>query len=190
MLDTREEEELKGFVCFDIETTHLKANFGHILAASVVPLYGPCHIETFRLDDPMYQQSKPYDDSRLVEALAASMEEATCWLGWNNRLFDVPYINTRLVAAGAPPMEKRLQIDLLYAARRPNLALHSARLEAVMDFFDLQSKKSKLDPTAWVRAANLERDAMDYVVRHNVADTKALREVFEYLKPFVRTIHV
>lgn len=138
----------------------------------------------------MYQQPQLYNDSKLVYALAEEMEEATCWLGWNSRLFDVPFINTRLVAAGYNPMEKRLQIDLMYAARRPNLNLHSARLESVMDFFDLTSKKSKVDPTLWVRAANLEKDAMEYVVRHNIADTKALREVFEHLKPFVRTVHV
>ena len=180
---------MKGFVCFDIETTDLKANFGHIIAAVLVPLYGPCKPLVLRLDDPIYQQPHSYDDSLLVKELALQMEEATCWIGWNSKLFDAAFINTRLMVAGQRPLEKRFHCDLMYMARRPNIALHSSRLEAVMDFLQLDSRKSKIDPAIWVRAKDLEHDAMDYVCKHCVNDTKALREAFEYLRPFIGSIH-
>ena len=179
---------MKGFVCFDIETTDLKGNFGNIIAAVLVPLYGG-KPKVLRLDDPMYRQPAVYDDGLLVADLAKELEEATCWIGWNSKLFDIAFINTRLIHAGEPPVEKRMHIDLMYMARRPNIALHSSRLESVMDFLDLKNKKSKVDPAIWVRAKELEVDAMNYVVSHCVADTKALVEAFEYLKSFIGTIH-
>jgi predicted AAA+ superfamily ATPase len=48
--------EVKGFVAFDIETTDLKANFGHIIAAVLVPLYGGKE-RVLRLDDPKRSMS-------------------------------------------------------------------------------------------------------------------------------------
>lgn len=178
----------RGFVCFDIETTDLKANFGNIIGAVLVPLYGG-QPEVFRLDDKRYRSKDSYDDSKLVKALAKSMEEATCWIGWNSKMFDVAFINTRLMHAGLPPLEKRMHIDLMWYARRPNMALHSSRLESVMDFLHLENRKSKVDPEIWVEAKALKPKAMEYVVTHCKADTYALKEAFEYLKPFIGTIH-
>lgn len=175
-------------MCLDIETTDLKANFGYIIAAVLVPLYGGPP-KVFRLDDPDYRTTEVYNDSHLVAALATDLDECTCVLGWNIKMFDIPFINTRLMHAGEPPLEKRMCIDLMYYARRPNMVLHSSRLESVMDFLKLKSRKSKVDPDIWVRAKELEVDAMDYVVRHCVADTRALKEAWEYLRPFVSTIH-
>ena len=179
---------MKGFVCLDIETTDLKANFGHIIAAVLVPLYGG-PTKVLRLDDPKYRCAEVYNDSNLVADLATEMEEATCWLGWNSKMFDIPFINTRLMQAGERPLEKRMHLDLMWYARRPNMVLHSSRLESVMDFLDLTNKKSKVLPAIWVRARELEPDAMDYVVKHCVADTRALKEAFEYLRPFIGSIH-
>ena len=172
----------------DIETTDLKANFGYIIAAVLVPLYGGKPL-VLRLDDPKYRTPDVYNDSHLVADLATELDEATCVLGWNIKMFDIPFINTRLMHAGERPLEKRMCIDLMYYARRPNMVLHSSRLESVMDFLKLDSRKSKVDPEIWVHAKELEPDAMAYVVRHCVNDTKALREAWEYLRPFVSTIH-
>lgn len=179
---------MKGFVAFDIETTDLKANFGHIIAAVLVPLYGGKPL-VLRLDDPQYRTVRDYDDSYLVKSLAEELEEATCILSWNGKMFDIPFVNTRLMHAGERPLVKGMHIDLMYYARRPNMVLHSARLESVMDFLHLDNRKSKVDPEKWVRARALETDSMDYVVRHCLADTKALKEAFEYLRPFISTIH-
>ena len=153
-----------------------------------MPLYGGKPL-VLRLDDPKYRTPDVYNDSHLVADLAMELDEATCVLGWNIKMFDIPFINTRLMHSGERPLEKCMCIDMLYYARRPNMVLHSARLESVMDFLKLKSRKSKLDPEIWVRAKELETDAMDYVVKHCVSDTKALKEAWEYLRPFVSTIH-
>ena len=104
-------------------------------------------------------------------------------------MFDVGFLNTRLVLNNLPNLERRMHIDLMYYARRPHLALHSSRLDAVAKSFRLAEQKTDMNPDIWNAAFQLRKDAMDYVVEHCIQDVKVLKEAFEVLSPFIRNIH-
>ena len=176
------------FDCFDIEATNLKANFGHMLCVCFVPLHSQ-DVVVFRLDDKKYKPKKPYDDSKLAEAVKEYMEDSFCWISWYGKMFDVPFINTRLLLADRDPLQKRMHIDLLYYSRKPNLALHSSRLDAVAKTFNFADQKTDLNPAIWNAAQALEQDAMDYVVEHCIQDVKVLQEAFAILQPFIKNVH-
>ena len=177
--------------CFDLETTNLKATFGHILCGCFLPM-DPASAELviFRLDDKAYRNRRDLaDDSKMAIAIRDYMEKSFAWVGWYSKMFDVGFLQTRLLKCGADPLERRMHIDLIYYARRPNLALHSSRLDAVAKTFKLSEQKTELNPDIWNAAFQLDREAMDYVVEHCTQDVRVLKEVFDILSPFIRNIH-
>jgi len=175
-------------VFFDIETTNLRANVGHIIAACAISLDDD-DIAVFRLDDKKYRQKKRYDDTKLVTALRDYLEDAFCWVTWNGKMFDVPFVNSRLLLNRQKTMERRMHIDLMYYARRPNLQMTSSRLAAIAKAFKLSEQKDEFDYEPWQAAEHLEKWGMDYVVEHCKKDVRVLKEAFPVLAPFIRNIH-
>jgi uncharacterized protein YprB with RNaseH-like and TPR domain len=173
---------------FDIETTNLKANFGRILCASVADMYG--NVRTFRVDEAPWQRERRRDDIALCVGLRDYLEQFDVLVGWYSKMFDVPYLNTRLLIGSERPMRSdMMHFDPIWKAKKGSLALHSARLDAVAKTFRLEVQKTGLDPEIWNDAADGDREAMDYVVEHCEKDVLVLRQAFHILKPLARIIH-
>jgi uncharacterized protein YprB with RNaseH-like and TPR domain len=173
---------------FDIETTNLKANFGRILCASVADMFG--NVRTFRIDDPPYQRERRRDDIGVAVALRDYLEEFDFIVGWYSKMFDVPYLNTRLLLGNERPLRQDMKhVDAIWKAKKGSLALHSARLDALAKTLRLDVQKSVLDPEIWQDAADGDRDAMDYIVKHCELDVLILRKVFYAMKALFPIIH-
>jgi uncharacterized protein YprB with RNaseH-like and TPR domain len=126
----------------------------------------------------------------LVKDIKEYLEDSWMWASWYGKMFDVPFINTRLALGGMEKLQPRLHMDLLYYSRKPNMALTSSRLDTVAKTFNIVSQKVDLTPKEWLECIYMEPKAMDQCVRHNINDVKALRELFSTLAPFVRNIHM
>lgn len=190
----RESPAFSGFTMafFDIEATDLKGNFGRILCMSVVDSFGTTRddVKTFRLDDPEYAGETRRDDSKLVAAIRDYLETFDVWVGWNSKLYDIPFIDTRLLINDLAPIRKDIMhIDPMWKAGQGSLTLHSRRLDAVAKTFRLDDQKTPLDPDIWMAASDGEREAMDYVVEHCENDVLVLRHAFAILKPLIRKVH-
>lgn len=172
----------------DIEATDLKGNFGRMLCISIADVFG--NVQTLRGDDPRFAGVKRRDDSRLAVAARDLLESYDQWVGWNSKMYDIPFIDTRLLIAGERPLRKDvMHIDPMWKAGRFSLTLHSRRLDAVAKTFRLDAQKTPLDFDTWQDAAEGEKWAMDQVVEHCEADVLALRGAFWVLKPLIKTIH-
>ena len=174
--------------CFDLETTNLRANFGRIIVACFLDMEEDT-VVTLRGDDKKYMGKNHADDSLLAKAIKEKLESCWCWVGWNSKMFDIPFLNTRLNLGNMDAVNKRMHIDLMYYARRPNLLLNSSRLDTVAKTFRLLEQKTQLDPETWVNAMLLDSDSLDYIQEHCEQDVKVLKEVFPILCPYIRCIH-
>lgn len=86
---------------WDLETTGLTAIMGRLLACAFADGFGRTH--SFRIED--FPGRTPIDDSRLVVAVRDELEQADLWVTWNGKLFDVPFLNARLLKAGERPVQ-------------------------------------------------------------------------------------
>jgi hypothetical protein len=173
-------------VCFDIEATDLKASFGHVLCVSAVPIHSD-EVITFRLDE--YPHESLSDDKQMLLDVRDYLENQWGWVSWNGKLYDIPFLNARLLKHGIDPIERRLHVDLMYYARGQSMRIHSSRLDAVAKFFNFAEQKTDMNPDKWTQAFELRKDAMDYVVEHCEADVEVLKAAFDTLKQFVRNVH-
>jgi uncharacterized protein YprB with RNaseH-like and TPR domain len=173
---------------FDIEATHLKASFGHIICCSFVNLLDPDDpVVTFRIDE--LKGKRISDDSRVVKKIKEKLEDTWIWAGWYSKHYDVPFINGRLALHGFLPVEKRMHLDLLYYSKGQFMRLHSSKLDSVAKTFQLKNQKTDILPDEWLRAGEGDKAAIDYVVEHCEADVKVLRDVFPILMPHIANIH-
>ena len=173
---------------FDIEATHLKASFGHIICCSFLDLLDPkAKVETFRIDELKGRRTS--DDSRVVRAIKQKLQTSWIWAGWYSKMYDIPFINGRLALHGIMPVEKRMHLDLLYYSKGQFMKLHSSKLDSVAKTFRLKTQKTDILPDEWLRAGEGDKDAIDYVVKHCEADVKVLRDVFPILAPHIANIH-
>jgi uncharacterized protein YprB with RNaseH-like and TPR domain len=173
----------------DIETTSLKANFGRIIVACFLDMDNG-KVITLRGDSSKYKNKDDLsDDSLMAQDIKDILEDAWMWVTWFGKMFDIPFINTRLLLSNQESVARRLHCDLLYYSRKPNLCLSNSRLDTVSKTFEIESQKIDLLPKEWMKAIYLSRKEIDKAAEHCQNDVKALYELFPILSPFVRNIH-
>ena len=93
---------------FDIETTDLKANMGIVLCASFHEIVPPGYFKNHhnKVNKPYTIKlniTDPYDpnpDKELVIAIRDELETYNGIVTWNGKMFDLPFINARLMFHG------------------------------------------------------------------------------------------
>ena len=171
----------------DLETTDLKGNFGKLLCSCTLD-YHSGQITT-HLWRPGFIGRRLTDDRKVAVATRDLWERFDVWGAWNGKMFDLPFLNTRLQRWGERILHKQKHIDLMYYARRPFLTLHSSRLDAVAKFLQSPNQKTPLDPETWILADAGDRQALSRVREHCEADVRVLRDVYNRLKPHIQIIH-
>jgi uncharacterized protein YprB with RNaseH-like and TPR domain len=168
-------------ICVDIETFNFAANFGIILCA-VIKQDGNDPI-VFRHDKLCKTwKTRRSDDSAIAAAVARELSKHPIWVAHNGKKFDLPYINTRLLRAGIPPLPKpKVMVDPVELARN-NLRMSYNSLDQISSLLGVNTK-TEVDAQIWCRAAfDGDREAMDYIVEHCIQDVVILETVVDKLK--------
>ena len=136
-------------------------------------------------------------DAVLVRAIKTEMERFDGWITWNGLLFDLPFIDDRLLIAGYPPLEKRFArgLDMMWHARTGKSRLSSSRLDWVAKALKCPIKKTDLDLVTWkdaeaeaIQRFKRGRAAYATIVAHCDADLEVTEWVYQHLKPRIQMI--
>ena len=171
---------------FDIETTGLGADFGHMISGCIVSVQTG-KMQTFRIDDYKGYKKDLCDDKKLVLDFRDALAEYDVLVHFNGESFDYPFLDTRLAIHGEKRSTLTHTIDLLPICRK-KLRLHSNRLSSVAAALNLKNRKTPLEPQVWKRAAYGSKPDLDYIVEHCEADVRVTMEAFLRLKEHVDTI--
>lgn len=175
-------------VIFDIETTNLEANRGHILCAAAKWIDQE-QVLTWRIDDtPGYGKTPAswHDDSAIVAPLVALLDSAdavVAYYGGYNK-FDVPYLNTRALANKLKPANTLTVIDP-YVTARSRLKLARNSLDAVSTLLGTKRRKQHVPWDDWLAARYGDRKAMDKLLEYNVCDVLTLEDTYKGLRPLM-----
>lgn len=169
---------------FDIEATNLAANFGRMLCFGWKWLDEKQTYVKSITDYPKRFANDPTDDRELVAHAKEVLESADIWVTWFGTYFDVPFIQTRLLAHRFTPLPPTAHEDGWKTARYC-LKLNNNRLKTVSEFLGVE-EKTPLLPVMWVRAAAGHKKSIDYVKQHCKQDVIVLEEVHKLISPWIK----
>ncbi len=180
-----EERRVERIGFLDIEASNLKANFGIMLSWAIKP--GDS-------DEVLYDVVEKADmegttlDSRIVASCIETMQQFDKVVGHYSTKYDIPFIRTRALALDLghlfPKQGEMLHEDTYYMAKS-KLCLHSNRQDCVAETIQHINIKTRIDPDHWIRALQGKKEALDYIVEHNIMDVLQLEQNYLKLKPFV-----
>ena len=175
---TQQNDKAKILI-WDIEASNLKADFGVVLAFGY-KWYGEGDVVVKCLDDyPRFRRNRT-DDSVLLKDMYEVLCSADMWVTYYGTRFDVRFVQSRLLCHGIGILPPIPHLDLYYQAKK--LALHSYRLGSLGEFLGLQTEKTPLAGTTWLRAIAGDREAMEYVREHCARDVALLEEAYTALR--------
>jgi uncharacterized protein YprB with RNaseH-like and TPR domain len=172
-------EEPVGYL--DIETSGLQGDFNYMLSWS---------IKTANIDEIKSGIIKPKEisdgtlDKRIVkEAIDTLQNYRTIYTFYGTR-FDLPFLRTRALYHDLQfiPYGLIQHKDLYYLVKRI-LRIHRNRLESAADLLGIKGK-THLEPRIWIRANSGDKEALQYILDHNIADVILLEKVHKRLKDY------
>ena len=174
-------------LAFDLETSSLDANRGHIICAAA-RWVGHREFYTWRIDETTGYGKTPrsfHDDREILKGLIPLLEEADAVLAYYGSGFDVPYVNTRAIIGGMPPPVPFTVIDPWKTARS-QLKLARNSMDSVASAVGSKFSKTHLPWEEWQSAHYGDKSAIDKLLKYNVNDVKVLEEVYYGLRPLMR----
>ena len=178
--------QILDFVCLDIETTNLTADFSVLLCACIKP-FGKAPI-VFRIDDYNKNwKTKRRDDSGIVKAIAEELSKHAIVVTHYGSKFDIPYLKAKMTRYGLPPLNPMYQLDTWRIAKN-NFQVGSRRLASLCTYFELGGK-SGVEGPLWMKAG-LDGDvkALDEIVKHNIQDVALLERLMALSWRYVKSI--
>jgi len=163
---------------WDLETSTFgfKANSGFVLCATIKKL-GKL-VEIFKRDN---MRPDPLNDRKLVIQIYNRLRDADMWVTRNGRWFDIPFLNSRLLHWGLPPLPSMPHFDTCEASFK-RLKIKNS-LEAVGEFLGCRTKKYKVSFDEWVRAYAGSEKSLAKIVKHGINDTRLTEEVYLKMRP-------
>ena len=137
------------------------------------------------LDDQARYKKNPHDDQYVIKVLHNLMLKADVLIHHKGDSFDRPYLNTRALAHGLPPLPPVATIDT-YKVAKANFFLNSNSLNYLGTFLGL-GEKIHTEHKLWLRVLNGERKAVEEMVRYNKQDVVLLEQIFTKLQPYVQS---
>lgn len=162
---------------FDIETSTFgfKANSGFILCCGIQEIGKPMKM---LVRDNMTPD--PLNDKKLAIEISAELSKADVLVGHNSKWFDLPFINSRLLHWGLPPLPPIAHFDTCDTSYKKLKIKNS--LEAVGEFLGCKIRKFKVSFDEWVRAYAGNKKSLAKIVKHCMNDVKLTVEVYNKLR--------
>jgi uncharacterized protein YprB with RNaseH-like and TPR domain len=180
------------FLILDIETTDFAANKGFMLCYGYKWLgEGKTKVRSL-LDYPSRFKRDCTDDSQLAKSLTPLIESADAIITYYGKYFDIPFIQTRQLLNGHPPVSEPFNIDLWWTARK-KLKFTSNRLDtvhkALLELTGEQPEvKTWVNPRVWTRAAAGHRASIKEIIHHCRIDIDVTEMVYNHLAPFIKNL--
>jgi len=170
-------EKAEAIAFVDIEASNLKADFGTAVVVSVKP-YGK---------KPVTFSAKPGHDKALLKLVAAELAKYPVWVTFYGKMFDIPFLNSRLLVNGMPPLPKNHHVDM-YWVIKSQTALSRRNQAHLLEWLEADSKKMSVSPNVWATMAANPSTSLRTLRSRCESDVCGLEAMYEKTKHLIREI--
>lgn len=181
---------MNRILLFDLETSDLNANRGHILCAAAKWL-DTKKIYTWRVDQAKNYRKTPksfFDDSHIVRSLVEMVDSADAVIAYYGGYmkFDVPYLNTRAMSHNLKPCATAVIIDP-YVTAKARLKLARNSMDSVAQLVNANNQKGHIPWPEWQLAKFGDSRALSKLLAYCKQDIRTLEDVYRALIPLMPT---
>jgi uncharacterized protein YprB with RNaseH-like and TPR domain len=172
-------EESNRLCFFDIECTGLNPDYNSMLVVSVLPFKGK---------PTTFTVNKPGKDRKLVAEAAAELAKYYCWVSFYGKLFDVKFIDGRLLIHSLPELTKRHHADMYWHLR--SITNTSRRSQAhYLRWFELDTQKMDVSPDGWNKViADPKGEPMSVMKARCESDVQGLKGLYLRTRDRIREV--
>lgn len=170
--------EAAGAMAFvDIEAANLNADFGTVVVVSIKPYKKP----------PVTLKARPGRDKKLVKDVREVMEDYPLWVTFYGKMFDIPFLNSRLLLNGLPPLPKHHHVDLYWTVRN---GTHLSRRNQghILSWLGTPEEKMSVSPNVWAELASDYDKNIKTLVKRCESDVVGLEAMYEKVKHIIGEI--
>jgi len=169
---------------FDIETDGLVPDFGTMLSWAIKERGGANKFDVItkkELFDGKF-------DRRIVKSLIEEFSNYQILVGYFSTGFDLPFVRAKALHYDLdfPGYGSIYHFDIFYTVKS-KLKLSRKSLENVCDYLHIEGK-TPISKDMWRRAKYGDKEALKYVLDHNLGDTAILEILHNKLMPFRKWI--
>ena len=170
--------EKAGAIAFvDIEASNLKADFGTVVVVSIKPYGLP----------PVTFSAKPGRDKALLKQVAAELAKYPVWVTFYGKMFDIPFINSRLLVNEMSPLPKHHHIDMYWIVKLQT-ALSRRNQAHLLEWLETPQKKMSVSPNVWANMPAEPEASLAVLVERCESDVSGLEALYNRTKHLIREI--
>lgn len=190
VIDNRQDKSIPWYLLpkmqiayLDIETDSLKADFGTMLSWAIKFKDSSVSKVDFITKKELFNGST---DIRIVNSLVKALEDIKIVVTYYGTGFDIPFIRAKALHYDIefPAYADLYHFDIYYTVKS-KLCISSKSLANACDYLNIDGK-TPLDKNIWRRAKYGDGDAIQEVLKHNVADVEILEQLHNKLSPFAK----
>jgi len=168
--------EKAGEVCFfDTEATGTHGDYNSILVVSLKPWHGK--LKTFTV-------KRPGQDKSLVAAARDELSKFAVWVSYYGKMFDIPLLQSRLLAHRCAPLIGKHHIDLYWHMKAHTLT--SRRSQAhLLEWLATPQQKMTLSPEVWNLVLRNPREGLKTLSARCESDVEGLEAMYDRVKHLI-----
>jgi len=170
--------ERAGALAFvDIEAANLNADFGTVVVVSVKP-FG---------EKPVTFKCRPGKDKAMLKKVALELAKYPVWVSFYGKLYDIPFLNSRLLVNGLPPLPKHHHIDMYWVVRSRT---HLSRRNQghILSWLGTSEEKMSVSPSVWAELSSNYDKNIATLVKRCESDVEGLEAMYNRVKHLVGEI--
>ena len=169
--------EKAGAIAFlDIEASNLKADFGTVVVVSIKPYK----------EKPVTFTARPGRDKQLLRDVATELAKYQVWVTFYGKMFDVPFINSRMLVNGLPPLDKKHHVDM-YWVIKCQTALSRRNQAHLLEWLGTPEKKMSVSSNTWAELADKPAN-LAVLAERCESDVTGLEAMYDKCKHLIREI--
>jgi len=171
-------EKSNSIAFFDLETAGLNADYGTVLVGSIKELGKRPKASNV---------SNPGDDRDLCVALRDELSKYKLWVSYYGKLFDVKFLNTRLLVHGEAQLPRVHHLDIYWTVRYYTTTARRSQGH-IISLLGEDEDKMSVSPDVWASALKAPEANLKKLRARCNSDVTGLEQLYERMKHLVANI--
>lgn len=170
-------ERARAIAFVDIEAANLNADYGTVVVVSIKPYKAK----------PTTFTARPGRDKQLLRDVSVEIAKYPIWVTFFGKRYDIPFLNSRLMYHGLPPLPRHHHIDL-WMVMKMRTHLSRRNQAHLLSWLGTPESKMSVSPNVWAEMAVKSDEKLEILRQRCESDVTGLEAMYEKAKAYIAEV--